>query len=219
MQTGFGLVQHHHRRRTRGQQRRQPQQVAQRAVRKFRSTQSTQQAVLAEFKGESAVWQVGNFQTGAGKRRVHSFRNGIRVSCLNDSLDGRGQVAAIMPENRRAGAEFGNPARSVRIRAQLIVETPASNPFAQQQNFGGVVRIGNLDEDSFKEVQPSAIVCQPFSVLPAVALRSGRTQTLQLSKRYFTSGEGYDACGLECPRRAISSGGPKDRAPGWSSPA
>ena len=58
---------------------------------------------MPEFEGESAVWQVGNFQTGAGKRRVHGFRNGIHVSYLNDSLDGRGQVPAIMAENRRAG--------------------------------------------------------------------------------------------------------------------
>jgi len=28
----------------------------------------------------------------------------------------------------------------------MAIETPASNPFAQQQNSEGVIRVGNLDE-------------------------------------------------------------------------
>jgi len=77
----------------------------------------------------------------------------ISIANLKCRLNSRRKVRAIMTENRCASSKLRNPRWRSDIGPKLVVKTPTSDGLAQQENFRGIIRIGNLDKNAFEEVQ------------------------------------------------------------------
>src|SRR5207245_2828069 len=94
-------------------------------IRKLRASQWTQQPGLYEFQGESTTGLRFDSDARAGKRCVNGIRDRLFVPDFYDRLNRRSHIRAIMAQDGRASAEFGNPARCLGIRAELIIKPPA----------------------------------------------------------------------------------------------
>src|SRR5262245_12587289 len=144
MKTCFRFVQHHQGRRTRSEKSRDPQNVTQGAIGEFSGPEWTQKTHLVELKGNSAIRFPGNFKVRSGKSRANRSGNALSVAYLDNRLDRGGQVAPVLAEHRRAGAELRDSGRGLKISTELIVEAPTADPFANHQDLRCVLRIGNL---------------------------------------------------------------------------
>ena len=143
VQARLGLVQDEEAWRARRQERRDPEQVPQRAVRQFGGLQRTKQPVLLHLDLEPST-SGRHRHTTAGKRVVDRLVHRRTVADLANGLERRRQVAAVIAEDRRVRADLRQPRRSGRVGPEVIVEPPGAHLLAHGEHLGRVPWIGAL---------------------------------------------------------------------------
>jgi hypothetical protein len=146
VQARLRLVQHQQLGRARGEQRRGPQQVAQRAVGQLRRRQRAQQALLVELQREPTVLGHRHREPRPREGVVDGRVQGVGVPDLADRLQRRREVGAVVVEHRGAGAHPGLARRGVGVGAEVVVEPPRADALPQQQHLGRDPRVGERGE-------------------------------------------------------------------------
>ncbi len=127
-------------RRARGEECREQQQVAQRAVGQFGGAQGPEQPVLPHGDLEARFRDV-DVQFGPGE--------GIRDRCVQargvtdfpDRLQRSREVGAVMAELRRVRSDLRLARGRIELGAEVIVEAPGSQALAHLNRFGGTARV------------------------------------------------------------------------------
>ena len=125
VEAGLRLVQHEKRRRTRRQQRRDPQQVAQGAVRQLTGAERPEQPTLLHLDAEPALGDADR-DVRAREGVVDGGRQGLVVADDADRLERRREVAAVVTEHRGVRADLRQACRRPGVGAEVIVEAPAA---------------------------------------------------------------------------------------------
>ena len=148
MQAGFGLVEHHQRRRARREQGSHQQQVTQGAVRQLRRRQWPQQPFLIELDSKTPTGHRIDLQPRAGEGVTDGAVQDLRVAHFEDGLQGRCEIAAIVVQHRRARAQLRLTHRRIRVGAKVIIKTPTANRLPQPQHFGRGLQAADLIEQA-----------------------------------------------------------------------
>ncbi len=78
---------------------------------------------------------------GLGDRALQVVESGF-----DDRLDRRGQIAAVVGEDGRAGADLGESRRRGRIDPETVVEPPRAQPVADRGEFRMGAGVGVFGE-------------------------------------------------------------------------
>src|SRR3974390_1069930 len=90
---------------------------------------------------------------GRGVSRAANHNRNRNVPSDNSApLRGR-KNPTIMTQNWGASSKPRNSRRCIDIGAELIIETPTANCFAQQQNFRSIIWVSDLDENALEQTQ------------------------------------------------------------------
>ena len=166
VQAGLRFVQDHQARRARREQRRNPKEVAQRAVRQLGLRERPQQAVLREGQAEPPAFR-HHIDAGAGKRIRHGLVERRRIADLHDGAPSGRQVASVVGEHRRAHAHLRLPGRRAAVGAEVVVEAPRTDALAQQEGFRRKTRIRKAGKHAVERGQVL------LDHLPAAAVVAG----------------------------------------------
>ena len=79
---------------------------------------------MLKLDREPAVWFNLDPDAGSRERGIDSLADRTRVTNLENCLDCRRQVPAIMTEDRRASSKPWDSSRRIDIRAELILTIP-----------------------------------------------------------------------------------------------
>ena len=85
---------------------------------------------------------------GVGHRAVEH-----RPAVLADRLQGRREVAPVVGEHRRAGADLGLPGRRLGVGAEAVVEPPAPDHPPHPEQLGRPLRVGELGQHALPRAQ------------------------------------------------------------------
>lgn len=152
MEAGLRLVEHHQGGRARGQQGGRPQQVAQGPVGEFRRAQRAQQPVLVQLQLEAAV-PFRDRHAAAREGRLDGRVQRRVVAGLPDRLERGRKVGAVRGEDRRTGSDARGAGRRFGVRADVVVEPPGADQFAQGQQVGGQLRVREFAEHGVVRAQ------------------------------------------------------------------
>ena len=145
MQTRLGLVQHQQFGRARRQQRRDPEQITQGSVRELDGLERAQQTVLPHHGFEAAIAAFHRLRR-AREGIVHRRVQGLRIADIANGLQRRGEVGAVMAQDRGVGADLRHACRRGRVGSKVVVEAPGADLFAQGKQLGRAPGVGHLGQ-------------------------------------------------------------------------
>src|SRR2546421_225271 len=87
-------------------------------------------------------------RNSSSDREWVTTRTWVLVSRLEDRLDRRRQVAAVVGEYGSAGAHLRVPRGCPRVDPEAVVEPPAAQSFSHRGQFGKRVRVGIFGQDA-----------------------------------------------------------------------
>jgi hypothetical protein len=71
----------------------------------------------------------------------------VNRTCAHDVFEGSREITAVMVKYRRKSTNLRSPCgRRVRIRTEMIIESPATNSLANRQHLRSLLRVGDTGE-------------------------------------------------------------------------
>ena len=125
MEARLRLVEHQERRRARSEERRDPEQVAEGAIRELARLQRPQQPVLLEERPRSGPGDASPTRLAPGKASDTAFSMAPASPVSPMVWIGRGEVGPVVREDRGVRADLGLPRGRIGVGPELIVEAPA----------------------------------------------------------------------------------------------
>ncbi len=193
VQAGLGFVEHHQRRWPRGEQGGDQQQVAQGAVGQLGRRQRAQQPLLAQGDAEAPARLAVDAQLRAGKGIGDGTLQRLAVADLADGLQRGRQVAAVVVQHRRAGAQLWLACRRLGVGAEVVVEAPAADGLAQLEYLGTAGVVADLVEQA---VVARQVLGQHLPAAPLALAHHGAFAVHQQGCR-AVAGPGPDALALD----------------------
>src|SRR5215469_446479 len=98
------------------------------------------EAPVSVFHTEAASWK-GIFECG---------RECFISSDFQDGLEGSGEIAAVVMENRSESTDLSSSRRRFGIGPKVIIKAPPANGFADRQHFGSPLWVGHAGEHAIR---------------------------------------------------------------------
>src|SRR5713226_926242 len=124
MKACLGLVQGKQRRWTRTQQHSEKAKVTERAIGKLHRIEGPRNSRHLHEQAEPAMGSLDVYRR-TRKREIHASLQRSPVSDLDDRLQRRGKIAAIVAQHRSSNSDLRLPQGSLQIRSELMIEAPA----------------------------------------------------------------------------------------------